>query len=442
MGHAVRGGHAWRRLRFAAIQLASAGVGMLVWMLLPRFASGAEQGPAILAFAVGPVVALPLTLGVPAMLPNSFRRRADGAFLRPGSWAGPLRLVGVLLGVVMSRGVALGIVASSGAAPLDDIALTASYAAGMGTWLISAQVARIRDSLGLMAAGALLNPLLPLSWAACAAVGLPASSATGVTVILIGASCAGIWASMGGLLRSGGSAPARDARAALVTALVLVPHLMLFAVLVQGIRLSAMLVGQPALVEAAHLASLGLTMVSVLINAIHALLSVRIQTADDPGLPEAVGATSAGYGALAVGSTIVTQLFYLVLPAISGVGIPFAVAAPLGLAVPALALYYACSAIQLRTGTVSRLLTASATATALWAILTVVLRPESLLELAAVYAAVPVALAAVAAVLGLSSPNAVTRAGTRLMLRRIGLPIVASRAIIAASGLVGWLLDS
>lgn len=442
MGQEVRGGHAWHRLRFAAIQLASAGLGMLAWMVLPRFATGAEQEPAILAFALGPVVALPLTLGVPAMLPNAFRRSADGAYLKPGSWAGPLRLIGAILCAVMVVGSVLGIVAVSSGLPLGSVVLTASYAAGMGTWLISAQVARIRDSIGLMTAGALLNPLLPLAWIVFAVMGLPAGVAVCATALLIDASCLGIWVSMRGLLRAGESRPAADARNALAVAVILVPHLMLFAVLVQGVRLSAILVGRPSLLEMAHLASLGLTMISVLINSIHALLSVRIQTADDPDLPGAVKATSAGYGALALGSTVITQVFYFVLPVISGVDVPVSVAAPLGLAVPALTVYYACSAIQLRTGSAFRLLAASGAAVVLWAVLTAGLRPDSLIGLAWVYAFAPLALALVAALLGSFSPNAVTRAGTRLMLRRIAGMIAASLAILAASGLAGYLLDS
>lgn len=219
-------------------------------------------------------------------------------------------------------------------------------------------------------------------------------------------------------------------------ATVLVPHLALFAVLMQGIRLSAIVAGAPALLEQAHLAALGVTMVSVLINSVHALLSVRMQMADDPALTAAVRTSSIGYGALALASTVITLIFYLVLPMVSGVAVPLAVAAPLGLTVPALAVYYASSAIQLRNGSAIRLLTASGGAVVLWALATVVMRSDTLQGLSWVYAIAPVTLAAVAAVLGSFNPDPVTRDATRLMLRRIALPVAACVALLAVAGVV------
>lgn len=435
MGESATVGPAWHRLRFAAIQLASAGAGMVAWMVLPRIASGMEQGPAIVAFALGPILALPLTIGIPVTLPNAFRRGADGSHLRPGAWAVPLRIVCGILAVALGVGIVLSIVGIAGL-PVETGALTASYAAGMGTWLIAAQVARIRESTLLMAAGGLLNPILPLAWMLFAGLGLPLDLAATATVAVMTVLCAGIWFGMRGLLSAHPSAPGGEAGRTLAMATVLVPHLALFAVLMQGIRLSAIVAGAPALLEQAHLAALGVTMVSVLINSVHALLSVRMQMADDPALTAAVRASSVGYGALALTSTVITLIFYLVLPMVSGVAVPLAVAAPLGLTVPALAVYYSSSAIQLRTGSAIRLLTASGGAVVLWALATVVMRPDTLQGLSWVYAIAPVTLAAVAAVLGSFNPDPVTRDATRLMLRRIALPVAACVALLAVAGVV------
>ncbi|WP_223586969.1 hypothetical protein [Microbacterium sp. OVT16B] len=347
----------------------------------------------------------------------------------------PLRIVCGILAVALGVGIVLSIVGIAGL-PVETGALTASYAAGMGTWLIAAQVARIRESTLLMASGGLLNPILPLAWMLFAGLGLPLDLAATATVAVMTVLCAGIWFGMRGLLSAHPSAPGGEAGRTLAMATVLVPHLALFAVLMQGIRLSAIVAGAPALLEQAHLAALGVTMVSVLINSVHALLSVRMQMADDPALTAAVRASSVGYGALALTSTVITLIFYLVLPMVSGVAVPLAVAAPLGLTVPALAVYYSSSAIQLRTGSAIRLLTASGGAVVLWALATVVMRPDTLQGLSWVYAIAPVTLAAVAAVLGSFNPDPVTRDATRLMLRRIALPVAACVALLAVAGVV------
>ncbi|MBW8761784.1 MAG: hypothetical protein JF592_04250 [Microbacterium sp.] len=441
MGESATAGRSWRTLRFAAIQLASAGAGMVAWMVLPRVASGVEQEPAIIAFALGPILALPLTLGVPAMLPNAFRRSADGGYLRPGSWSGPLRVVCWLVGFATALGILLLIIDGFVDARLETAALTASYAAGMGTWLVAAQVSRIKESTILMMAGGLLNPALPLAWMLFTGSGLSRDLAASASVMVMSAMCVGLWLGMGSLLRAGASSPGGDVRRALLLAMVLVPHLALFAVLMQGIRLSAIVVGAPEVLEQAHLASLGVTMVSVLVNSIHSLLSVRIQTSDDPALMASIRMTSTGYGALVLASTVMTLIFYLVLPFVSGVGVSFSVAVPLGLTVPALVVYYASSAIQLRTGSATRLLTASGGAVALWVFATVLIPADSLLGLAWVFAIAPVSMAIIVAVLGSFNPEPLTRSATRLMIRRIaptvGACVVALVAAGAAAAFVG-----
>lgn len=440
MGESATSGRSWHRLRFAAIQLASAGAGMIAWMVLPRIASGVEQEPAIVAFALGPILALPLTLGVPATLPNAFRRDKFGRYLRPGSWSGPLRIVFGIVAVAMAIGIVLAVIGEILAPGLETAALTASYAAGMGTWLIAAQVSRIRESVTLMAAGGLLNPALPVAWILLTGMGLPLSLASSASVAVMSALCAGIWLGMRGLLRTDASAAGGDARRTLLLAIVLVPHLALFATLMQGIRLSAVLVGEPGLLEQAHLASLGVTMVSVLVNSIHALLSVRIQISDDPALMGSIRATSLGYGTLALTSTVITMMFYFVLPFVSGVSVPLAIALPLGLSVPALSVYYASSAIQLRTGSAARLLAASGGAAALWALATVLFHPDSLLGLAWTFAIAPAALATIAAVLGSFSLEPFTRAATRLMMRRMAPMIAACVVVLVGTGVATALV--
>jgi len=440
MDESATSGRSWRKLRFAAIQLASAGAGMVAWMVLPRIASGVEQEPAIVAFALGPILALPLTLGIPATLPNAFRRDEDGRYLRPGSWSGPMRIVFGVIALATVLGIVLSVIGEVFSLRLETAALTASYTAGMGTWLIAAQVSRIRESSTLMAAGGLLNPALPAAWILFTGLGLPLSLASSASVAVMSALCAGIWLGMRGLLKTDISAPGGDARRALLLAVVLVPHLALFAALMQGVRLSAIVVGDPGLLEQAHLASLGVTMVSVLVNSIHALLSVRIQTSGDPALIGSIRVTSLGYGALALISTVITMIFYLVLPFVSGVGVPLAIAVPLGSSVPALAVYYASSAIQLRTGSAVRLLAASGGAVALWALATVLFHPDSLLGLAWVFAIAPTSLATIAVVLGSFSLEPLTRAATRLMMRRMAPMVGTCVFVVVGTGVAAALV--
>lgn len=360
---------------------------MLLWLILPRFSSPEAQLPAIGAFSLGPVVALPLTLGVPALLPNAFRRTKSGSYESPGAWIPQLRIAFSLCVAAMAVGL---LTSTLGLAINIDpqLSLTAAYAGAMGIWLTSAQIARVNRSIALMLLAGVLSPLLPLVWIIGAIVGLTSAASTFACVALI-ASVAVAIVYQTRSLWSG--RPPLDMKAAISAVLSrstsLVPHLLMFAVIAQGIRVSALMVGAPAtMVELSHVAMLGVGASSVLINSVHAFLAASIQSTPEEQVGDHAKRAALLYGILVlVGTTVVLVYFAVLNFAMAPAQVSHLSEAILALCAGAIAAYYGSSTVLLRYHKQRALPLASGSAITLWAITSVAIGTGSLDQLSIAY---------------------------------------------------------
>ncbi|MBT0993097.1 hypothetical protein KIN34_02160 [Cellulomonas sp. DKR-3] len=333
---------AWQ---LAAIQVLGAGAALLGWWALGSTASAAAQAPAVRAYGWSSVLALPLTLGVAYLLPNLARGWA--APLRRGPWSPYVTLAWGVSGAAVAVGGVLVVAAALGA-PTGVAGLTALAAGAVAAGVMGCQLARLTGRRGLMAGSAVGQALLPVTWWVATVAGMGARSA-GLAVLVVAAS------GLAALVHRtrGLAAPLRrsdlDVRF-LRSAAVLVPHLLVFAVLMQGLRLVA--TGSPADLLAAHLVMLVVTVGATLGGSLHAILAARVQSAPDDELAARAAANARAYALVGAALGLAVAVGAHVAPAFVGAFPRVGVAGLVALAtvLPSVMTYYATSGLALRSG--------------------------------------------------------------------------------------------
>lgn len=351
-----------------ATQILAAAIGLLAWLAL-GVTTAEYQALPIQVFATASVLALPLTLGLPYLLPNEFRGSDPATWSGRGAWSAVLAVALAAAGI----GAFGGAIISFSGRLSGDVSASALYGAALSggsltaCCILTAQMARIVDSLPKMAISTVGNLSTPLMWLLLSSTNMPSHEvAVWYSLFALSMVLVLIWGERGRLI-----SPIRAVRslgsATLRTAVILVPHLLLFAALIQGMRLATTLFQRTESLISAHYLMLLVSIGATLVGALHSILTVRIQAVSDT-LLRAQGTRNAGvYGALGFVSSGFLLFasgggFKLVVdefPSLSRLDI-----AVFSSTLPSIVLYYALSGLLLRHGGTLVLLAGSSTALA------------------------------------------------------------------------------
>ena len=423
-----------KAMLYAAIQVAGAGVSLGSWMVLGLVASAAYQQPAIQAYAISSVAALPLTLGIAYVLPNLFRGAASRE--RGGPWSAHI----VAAWIVAAAGVGCGgiLVLAAQRGGTDRLAIGLGLTAGgfAAASVLGAQVARITERPGLMAVSACGQAVLPITW--CLAF-LAGTSAERGALITLAVAIAGLAVLVGACRRlTPRMTPWPLHRGFMLQAIVLIPHLVLFGILMQGLR-AASAGMTPADLLASHQVMLAVTAALTLGGSLHAIFTVRVQAADTPQIHDVIRSNARGYaltgGTIGLALVVGTMIGPLVLPGFPRLG-------PLGLIavaaiVPGVMMYYAASGLALRWGQAWIVTTSSVCAVAVFAATQIAGHAGALESRLLLYAlavlVLPVVCAGLVAIVGRGrsadgSVRAVVRWGCASLVCTVG--VVAGGALL------------
>lgn len=358
-------------LLIVAIQIGTSGVSFLAWAAVSRLAVTSDA--VLSAYAIGMILYMPLSLGLPYTLPNLFRASEDPEALAVSRQRA--RLFQRLIAAIFTGSAILGMVlafSTTDSSALTGLALALCLAAGLGLGTTLQQLARIRGRVGIMVLASCASICLPAFWFLSSLLGIDVAAMHHVTAVALGAVALGFALVVARLAPASerlDPAPARFSTLALIAkSATIVPHLLAFSALMQGLRVIMALRGAPsAELESAHYISLFLNIGFVFISSMHSILAVRMQTAQSSAAVIAPTARK-----------------YALLGALSSVGVMVAVGTPirlafadfdelspetvalLGLVPGIMCAYYFLSTLSLREFRGGRLAFISVTALAAW----------------------------------------------------------------------------
>ncbi|MDM7855455.1 hypothetical protein [Cellulomonas alba] len=261
----------------------------------------------------------------------------------------------------------LVILASRPSAGLAVVVATCFAAGFVALSILGAQTARVMNQRGLMIMSSLGQALLPLTWLLAGWLGASAHVANELLAAGAALGCGLlVWHERRRLVSPVAAIRSAEGRT-IRSALLLIPHLVLFAAFTQGMRLQAVGHASPERVAAAHDVMLIITIGATLAGSIHAFMTVKIQAAPDGLVDERVRVNAFVYGAMAVVCAVgtVVAMAWLAPHAMSNfpdLG-PASVAA-LALVLPSILTYYALSGLAMRDSRAVVLLVTSATTVA------------------------------------------------------------------------------
>jgi hypothetical protein len=298
-----------RLLSFVGVQLAGGVLGFAAWATLSGISLDAFN-LASAALTVGMIVYLPLTLGLIAILPNYFRSGAGMNDAKVG------RSVVRLVAIVGLSTSLLGVAISGGG--LYTLGTATAFAGLVVTSTALQQVARISLSLPGMGLSALYPSALPL--AAMIATSLLSADVEWVAVsVAMFTLCSVLAASAEMRGRSILRAHERETDSdgenprladALKIGLPLVPHMLAFAVLTQGLRVPAVVTNNGALLTSATIIMLFFGLALSVIVAFNGFLGVTIQREDDSRVQLLMRRSSWAYAGLGLLGSIALPLAY------------------------------------------------------------------------------------------------------------------------------------
>jgi hypothetical protein len=370
-----------------AAQVTGAGLVFVAWAFYSRIVPLSSATIGIEAFALGTILYLPVSLGLPFIAANLFRR--DPPDQNIGS-AGALVMLVLTSSAVVA---AIGMVSS-----IFAICSHTSSSIGMGFLLGSAgsvgvmlqQLARIRMSVWKMLFASSVNVTLPCAFSLTVLLNLSAAASQVIVLGIVAFYGLGVGAVCCRVIRPRLVLRKSATKRLLVSAIPLVPHLLAFSFLMQGLRVQAVLSGASSEVLAAsHYLMVVLNAGLVVISSIHGLLSVRVQTASQKEFWSMVQSNAGSYATLAVLSSIVTvaSLRSPLVRVFEGLPIPsYVVLAGLCVGIAALCSYYFLSSICIREGEALLLATVSTSTAILVVVAQTILGFESLNSLVALYA--------------------------------------------------------
>lgn len=430
-----------RSLALVALQGSTGVSTFLLWSAVSHTTIPSIAGIAVRAYAYGMVGFLPLTLGLPYLLPNFYRSGVDVGRTDLGMRSLAITIV-VGIGLLCCvTGLIFVLLAPDGGT--GRAALAVSFAGALCTGATLQQLARIHLRVGLMLLGTLSTLALPLSYLAAGTAQLTASEAVQCAGgVLLG--LAVLQARLCLADRPGAAQTWTQTRQSLTVlmrlSLPLVPHLVAMAVLLQGVRLSGVLGGSVQILNATHYVMLFLGIAFGALQGIHGLLTVSVQSSPAAVFDLRLSGYALSYGLLGlVTATAATSLYLLgaatLFPDSQALTMPAAVAMA---SVPAGACaYYFLSALSLRAGRTTQLAGATVTAAIGLGVGTVLLPSTTLESLLLLYAVVFSSAPAILSVRLLLRPPAM---GRRTLLKALTCTWTGYGALLLVLGL-HWGLD-
>ncbi|WP_273653632.1 hypothetical protein [Cellulomonas fimi] len=402
------------------VQLAGAAATFACWAVVSIVADNRTESAAATALAVASVVAVVVSLGIPPMLPTEARERATGS----GTSVTATICAAVSCGMCLSG---LVVAAFPGRAVL---ALTLGQAGLLSLSTLVQVVARLRNAPRQMVVAALPPLVLPAGTALTSALG------GGLRLGALGTCAAGVAVAIvvaRPYLRHSRSPRPHALKRQLGRSLLLVPHLVAFAIIVQGLRLSGAVIANGAVPVPLHHLALAAGVATTVLASVHGLLTVDVQLAGEDDLTSAVTRAGRRYAALGAGCGALVLLGVALLP----IALPEArhpdldVQLMLAAVFPAMTAYYATSAGLLRRGSTAQISATSIIVAAVLLSSSVALHGDVVRLAVGLFLVAALALAPVACLLGLW-----TRALEPAVTARLAAPsyaVALAAAVVAVT---------
>lgn len=297
----------WRHAVFPASQLASAGLTLVLWLIIGQLTDTEAKDVAIGSYALGVPASLLVTLGIPFVLPNTFRSAGRDSRHNSGPWSIPLRIA---LAFSVSIGTA-GVFQSALPANTHSEELTAATLAMAGATaagIATAQVGRAAGRLALVIVGQLAVPATAVAWLVAIHTSDDHAQRIRIACVLM-FSCQAILAFL--LRRYLGKCPTDSAglRRLIMAAALLIPHLLMFGVIIQGARIIAVIGGKPPIVvDTAHTLMLAFSVGLTFLASINSYVAPHLQATPDDAYPNTLDRSLRIYSFAAIGAVVAVWL--------------------------------------------------------------------------------------------------------------------------------------
>jgi len=338
----------WRHAVFPASQLASAGLTLVLWLIIGQLTDTEAKDVAIGSYALGVPASLVVTLGIPFVLPNTFRSAGGDSRHNSGPWSIPL---GIALVFSVSIGTA-GVFQSALPANTHNeelIAATLAMAGAIAAGIATAQVGRAAGQLNLVIAGQLAVPATAVAWLAAIHTSEDRAQRIRIACALM-FSCQAILAFL--LRRYLGKCPTDSAglRRLIMAAALLIPHLLMFGVIIQGARIVAVIGGKPAIVvDTAHTLMLAFSVGLTFLASINSYVAPHLQATPDDAYSTTLNRSLRIYSLAVIGSVIAVWLTLWIFNRASLLtGVTVANYAYIAIALASVGTYYSISAQWVR----------------------------------------------------------------------------------------------
>ncbi|MDJ0315357.1 hypothetical protein [Arthrobacter sp. H35-D1] len=291
----------------------------VLWAIISHLGEPGTSGNVISGYSIGMTIYLPLSLGLPFILANYFRDSTQKSVAKRYFILSTLLLLsslGLLIGIVIAIFTRHDISSSALAFLLSGCVVLGSTVQQLG---------RISVNLRQFLFGLSANLLLPAVWLGV----LLSFGKSNVWISTLFVACFFVFSCF--LFRSvSKSLPSSWLknyyryfdRSLIRLSIPLVPHLLAFAMIMQGVRMSASWTGSPTDIEIGHQVMLILNSGVLVVASIHGVLSVEMMSSTESRLKMRLRAYSIKYMAIgAVSSVAVMAAFLLPIDLVMG-GMP------------------------------------------------------------------------------------------------------------------------
>lgn len=342
-----------RRLAFPAAQLASAGLAFIAWFYLSFRANSEFQELPITALTYGTPLSLVTTAGLAYTFPNLYRGIPEKARRESGAWSASLAICLTTTSTCVIIGVVLSALDSQ---LLNILGAVFSMTGILGIGIVVAQVGRATSRLFPVFLGALAAPLVPMAWVVGNEFGAPARHVNFLASIAAVFLCLLICLTLNRQAVPSQRSDFASVRPQLCRALPLVPHLVLFGLLIQGVRLTGTWSGDDEILLLSHQVALCASIGYTLLASFNSILTVSLQTESDTGYGVALSRTLNHFVVVGTSAAMLSASAVLFLCLGGTLGTKSLIIAPLiALSVCNVAFYYSLSCQLMRDGRTSAL---------------------------------------------------------------------------------------
>lgn len=267
----------WRSAVFPLSQIASAGIALALWLVIGELANSSVRQIAISSYAFGVPGSLVASLGISYVLPNTFRSTAVGQRRGGGPWSKPLRVALGVSALISAGGAILSFVPDA-SYRVHVVAASLAVAGTIATGVTVAQVGRTTDRLGLAMLGQFMVPAVAAIWLTSYYISDSDVQQIRLSCTLM-LGCAALLASLlVPYLRRCERGDDEDLNRLFRAAGILLPHLLLFGILMQGVRIIAVIDGSSSdEVGDAHNLMLAVSVGYTLLASINSYVAPRLQ---------------------------------------------------------------------------------------------------------------------------------------------------------------------